>query len=379
MAAGISPTVGVLDGECRAGTSTSKSISNGSTLSVDDAGVVASPDQEEVVSNPGSSTPSLVDEKITEALVEEFLPFIRSGGWADIGLRNHMEDAHVRIDDLVKHLGELVIGESTGSFYGVFDGHLGKDAAQFVRENLLKFIVEDTAFPAALEEAVKRAFLRTDRAFAQACQIDSELASGTTALTVLIFGRTLLVANVGDCRAVLCRRGRAVPMSRDHKPSCVEEKSRIESLGGFVDDGYLNGQLSVARALGDWHLEGLKADDDDGGSSSGPLSGEPEMRQAELTEDDEFLIIGCDGLWDAFSSQDAVTFARRRLQQHNDPEKCSKDLIVEALKRDTSDNLTVVTVCFRRDPPPSLRIIKPPVRTISNEGLRNLQELLNSL
>lgn len=348
---------------------------NGSTIAADDGSFTEIPGVENGQSS--SAVPvefrrrNSSDQGIAETLTEEFLPFIRSGGWTDIGQRNLMEDAHVCIDDLVKHLGELVIGESTGAYYGVFDGHLGKDAAHFVRENLLKFIIEDAAFPQAVEEAVKRAFLRTDRAFAQACQIDRELASGTMALTVLIFGRSLLVANVGDCRAVLCKRGRAVQMSRDHKASCMVERSRIESMGGFVDDGYLNGQLSVARALGDWHLEGLK--------EGGPLSSEPEMRQAELTEEDEFLIIGCDGLWDVFSSQDAVSFARRRLQKHNDPERCSKELIAEALKRDTSDNLTVVTVCFKPDPPPSLRLFKPPTRTISDDGLRCLQNLLDSL
>lgn len=65
------------------------------------------------------------------------------------------------------------------------------------------------------------------------------------------FDRTMIVANAGDCRAVLGRRGRAIEMSKDQKPDCISERLRIEKLGGVVYDGYLNGQLSVSRVLGD--------------------------------------------------------------------------------------------------------------------------------
>eukprot|EP00249_Psilotum_nudum_P008170 c21088_g1_i1 orf=776-1477(+) len=125
----------------------------------------------------------------------EYKPIIRSGSWSDIGARFDMEDEHVLIDDLLGHLGSLAIGDATGAYYGVFDGHGGKEAAKFVKEKLLKFVVEDGAFPAAVGEAVRHAFLQTDIAFAEAYSMDQ---SGTTAITVFIFGRTLLVANAGD-------------------------------------------------------------------------------------------------------------------------------------------------------------------------------------
>ena len=76
-------------------------------------------------------------------------------------------------------------------------------------------------------------------------------------------------------------------------------------------------------------MEGLKAR---GVGGCGPLSAEPELKRITLTEEDEFLIIGCDGLWDVFRNQNAVDFARRKLQEHNDPLVCCKELIDEALK-----------------------------------------------
>lgn len=184
-----------------------------------------------------------------------------------------------------------------------------------------------------------------------------------------------MVANAGDCRAVLCRRGKAIDMSHDHKPDRSEERERIEALGGFVCDDYLNGLLNVARAIGDWHVDGMK--DRDG---LGPLSAEPEVMTRRLTEEDEFLILGCDGFWDVFRSQNAVDLARRKLQEHNDPTTCCKELVDEALKRESSDNLAVVLVCFQTKPPPVMTAPRPRVRrSISGEGLRELQSFLDRL
>ncbi|KAJ6435714.1 hypothetical protein OIU84_000847 [Salix udensis] len=250
------------------------------------------------------------DRVVTESkqnLLTDFLPTLRSGEWSDIGGRSYMEDTHICISDLAKKFGHSLLSEHSISFYGVFDGHGGKTAAHFVRRS-----------------------------------------SGTTAVTAMIFGRSLLVANAGDCRAVLSRGGVAKEMSEDHRPCCKKERTRIESLGGFVDDGYLNGQLAVTRALGDWHLEGMKKM----GDRSGPLSAEPEFKLVTLTREDEFLIIGSDGIWDVYSNQNAVDFVRKRLQEHNDLKQCCREMVGEALKRGATDNLTVVIVSFHSEPPP---------------------------
>ncbi|KAF5938929.1 hypothetical protein HYC85_023188 [Camellia sinensis] len=327
--------------------------------------------------------PSLVKTKMSSISVEprlsveghetKFIPILRSGAWADIGSRSRMEDVYVCVDNFMHDYGVNNFNEEPNAFYGVFDGHGGKHAADFACNHLPRFIVKDEDFPREIERAVASAFLQTDTAFAEACSLNAALASGTTVLAALVVGSSLIVANAGDCRAVLCRRGKAIEMSRDHKPGCALEKKRIESSGGYVYDGYLNGQLNVARALGDWHMEGLK-----GSSSGGPLSAEPEFMRARLTEEDEFLIIGCDGIWDVFMSQNAVDFARRRLQEHNDPVICSKDLVDEALKRKSGDNLAVVVVCFKRQPPPNLVVPRSRVhRSISAEGLKELQSCLD--
>ncbi|KAJ8538203.1 hypothetical protein K7X08_014743 [Anisodus acutangulus] len=326
------------------------------------AAVVADTDLDSEITKKGFQQPSKGQSN--------FEPVFRSGSCAEKGPKQYMEDEHICIDDLLIHVDEIAGSTSPAAFYGVFDGHGGTDAALFVRNNILKFIIEDPCFPMCLEKALKNAFLKADYAFADDSSID--ISSGTTALTALMFGRTMIVANAGDCRAVLGKRGRAIELSKDHKPNTASERHRIEKLGGVIYDGYLNGQLSIARALGDWHMKGPKG-------SACPLSAEPELQEALLTEDDEFLIMGCDGLWDVMSSQCAVTMARKELLLHNDPERCSRELVREALKRNTCDNLTVIVICFSPDPPPRIEI--PPTRicrSISVEGLNLLKSVLES-
>ena len=76
--------------------------------------------------------------------------------------------------------------------------------------------------------------------------------SGCTAVVALVRGATIYVANAGDSRCVVCRSGRAVDMSFDHKPEDEPERKRIEAAGGKVTmDGRVNGGLNLSRALGE--------------------------------------------------------------------------------------------------------------------------------
>ncbi|KAI3440633.1 Plasma membrane ATPase [Psidium guajava] len=310
-----------------------------------------------------------------ESIVPQFVPSIRSGSFADIGPRKFMEDDHIRIDDLSAHLGSPHRFPKPSAFYGVFDGHGGAEASSFVRKNVIRLLFDDAKFPQSsevddsflgeVENSLRKAFLLADRALADDASVTT--SSGTTALTALIIGRLLMVANAGDCRAVLCRGGEAIDMSQDHKPICPSERRRVEEVGGFVEDGYLNGVLSVTRALGDWEMKFSQG-------SPSPLISEPELRQALLTEDDEFLIVGCDGIWDVMSNQHAVNVVRRGLRRHDNPEQSARDLVEEALCLHTSDNLTVMVVCFNPLPQPLRRLR---CCSLSAEALCSLRNLLD--
>ncbi|KAK2456942.1 Protein phosphatase 2C family protein [Trifolium repens] len=327
-------------------------------------------------------TADVISEAALESAVLQFVPCIRSGSFADIGPRRYMEDEHIRIDDLSSNLGSLYNFPKPSAFYGVFDGHGGPEAAAYIRKNVIKFFFEDVNFPQTsevdniflqeVENSLRKAFLLADSALADDCSVNT--SSGTTALTAMIFGRLLMVANAGDCRAVLSRKGEAIDMSQDHRPIYPSERRRVEELGGYVEDGYLNGVLSVTRALGDWDMKLPRG-------APSPLIAEPEFRQMVLTEDDEFLIIGCDGIWDVMTSQHAVSLVRKGLRRHDDPEKCARDLVMEALRLNTFDNLTVIIVCLSSLDHGESESSPPPQRklrccSLSAEALCSLRNLL---
>lgn len=106
-----------------------------------------------------------------------------------------------------------------------------------------------------------------------------------------------------------------------------------------MEYGYVNGMIAVSRSLGD-------VDPDTGAKILG-LSADAELMHHYLQDQDEFIIIACDGLWDVMDSKLAVAFARRSLQTHNDVQRTCEELVAEALRRDSSDNVTAMVVSDR--------------------------------
>ena len=102
--------------------------------------------------------------------------------------------------------------------------------------------------------------------------------------------RVLYTANVGDARIVLCRSGKALRLSYDHKGSDENEGRRITSAGGLILNNRVNGVLAVTRALGDAYMKDL-------------VTGHPYTTETVIQPDvDEFLILACDGVSPFFHS-----------------------------------------------------------------------------
>lgn len=96
--------------------------------------------------------------------------------------------------------------------------------------------------------------------------------------------RVLYTANVGDARIVLCRNGKALRLSYDHKGSDENEGERIANAGGLILNNRVNGVLAVTRALGDAYLKDL-------------VTGHPYTTETVIQPDaDEFIILACDGV-----------------------------------------------------------------------------------
>ncbi|GET04053.1 phosphatase 2C-like domain-containing protein [Rhizophagus clarus] len=262
----------------------------------------------------GNTLSEPVKEKHSDSGSDNRLLFASSEmhGW-----RLAMEDTHTV---------ELTLNDNKGySFFGVYDGHSGRETANYCCAHLHERIARDPEFPDDIEEAIKNGFLGVDEDMRNDAQFAKD-SSGSTAVTAIITPQNhVYVGNAGDSRAVISIDGIANPMSTDHKPYKNEESDRITKAGGNVERGRVNGGLAMSRAIGDFHYK----------------------QNPELSPEQQLVT----GIWDYLSSQDVVNFIRREISLNHTLQKACENLMDECLADDdhrngTTDNMTVIIVGF---------------------------------
>ncbi|XP_010510497.1 PREDICTED: probable protein phosphatase 2C 24 [Camelina sativa] len=280
------------------------------------------------------------------------------------GRRREMEDAVA----IHPSFSSTKNSESTQHYFGVYDGHGCSHVAARCRERLHKLVQEELTLDGEDQEeewkkTMERSFKRMDKevvswsdsVVSASCKCDLQSPAcdsvGSTAVVSVVTPDKIIVANCGDSRAVLCRDGKPVPLSTDHKPDRPDELDRIEGAGGRViywDCPRVLGVLAMSRAIGDNYLKPY-------------VSCEPEVTITDRTDDD-CLILASDGLWDVVSNETACSVARmclrggqKRRGGHEDPATSDKActeasvlLTKLALARHSSDNVSVVVIDLRR-------------------------------
>ncbi|XP_055954909.1 protein phosphatase 1L-like isoform X2 [Patella vulgata] len=216
-------------------------------------------------------------------------------------------------------------------------------AADFTEKTLFKCLMVRLLKIALGEETedisgmITEEMLEVDKELLQLAKANLEI-SGTTALVALIKNGILTVANVGDSRGVICdKEGKMLPLSFDHKPQQLKERKRIRQAGGFISfNGVwrVAGVLATSRALGDYPLKDKNL-----------VIAEPDILTFDLSDlQPQFMILATDGLWDCFSSEEAVEYIKERL---NEPHFGAKSLVLQAYYRGSVDNITVMVVNFK--------------------------------
>ncbi|KAK9061483.1 hypothetical protein SSX86_018664 [Deinandra increscens subsp. villosa] len=211
--------------------------------------------------------------------------------------------------------------------FAVFDGHSGREVPDYLRSHLFNNIINEHDFWTEPEKAIKRAYEFTDSTIMN--KAIKKRKGGSTAVTaILINCETLVVANVGDSRAVLCQDGVAKQLSVDHEPN--KERKVIEEKGGFVtefpgDCPRVDGSLAMSRAFGDKRLKEH-------------ISSEPDVWVGDVDDDTEFLMLASDGVWKVMSNQEAVDCVK----DIEDPRLAAKEVIREALARRSRDDISCI-------------------------------------
>ncbi|EPX73573.1 protein phosphatase 2C Ptc1 [Schizosaccharomyces octosporus yFS286] len=245
--------------------------------------------------------------------------------------RRAMEDAHSCWYDFG--------GNQDDGFIGVYDGHAGAQASDYCKKVLHKILLEKLRkYPDRLvTDLLDETFVEVNDSIAK--ETKNDVCGCTSAIAFFRYEnnrsrRVLYTANVGDARVVLCRDGKAIRLSYDHKGSDENEARRVTQLGGAMVQNRINGVLAVTRALGDTYLKELV--------SAHPFTTETRIWPGH----DEFFIVACDGLWDVISDQEAVDFVRK----FTSCREAALRLVEHALKRLSTDNITCIVVNLTRAP-----------------------------
>lgn len=292
---------------------------------------------------------------------------VRAGDHSLQGRRSNQEDRENCIPYPKFNKTMKIEDDVFRSWFAVYDGHGGHVCAEYCKRNVYVNFAKNENFGSDNEKALKEAILKTDSDFGKAAaERNLSSSSGACAIICYIENRTAFFANLGDSRAVLCRGGRAIDMSTDHKPDRPDEKARIEKAGGFVgrteaekDKSALwkmcmcvangpqrvfPGGLAVCRSIGD---VGHK----NGKYSEGLIIADAETSQVELDEDlDEFIVLACDGVWDVMKSQEAIDIVRKYLKKTKDPSSAAEALCETALEKGSMDNISSCVIKLSRRP-----------------------------
>jgi serine/threonine protein phosphatase PrpC len=228
------------------------------------------------------------------------------------------------------------------AFYAIFDGHGGGGVSKYLKQHLYETVmsyVRGSGGQHDVGEAPARALQSAFSDIERHVTTNESLRyQGSTAVVVWITENEIIAANVGDSRAILSRGGRAIPLTRDHKPNDEIERDRILQMGESIawdrfSKVHRVKNLSLSRAIGDAYAKPVVSATVDikhfplqtgittTAAAAAPTTSTNKEDPAgnnnnnHHSNKDEFVILASDGLWDVFTSDDAVAFCHSKLKE----------------------------------------------------------------
>jgi len=252
------------------------------------------------------------------------------------GRRESNEDAHniiLNINNNNKKLNSI-------NFLGIYDGHGGNKVSEFLEKNLPTYYCSSeytTPFEKKYHdetfELVQKKIL--EQSFGH--------SMGSTCLLNIIYKYKeeyhMNIVNLGDCRLCIVYKNGAVKcVTYDHKPDQNVEKERIEKIGGEI---YLDtegtcriGDLSVSRAFGD-------------GDNAPYISQKPDIYYKKICNMTKYVVMACDGLWDVIDNDELYEILEGI--KNKGVKNYAVGLATEALRRGSSDNVSVIVIEIMKD------------------------------
>ncbi|XP_029141233.1 protein phosphatase 1F [Protobothrops mucrosquamatus] len=251
--------------------------------------------------------------------------------------RRKMEDRHVSLPEFNQLFG-LEDGVDR-AYFAVYDGHGGIEAANYAATHLHVNLAHHKKLLDSPAEALRDSFQKTDEMFLSRARRE-KLRSGTTGVSCFLVDEKLHIAWLGDSQVMLVQQGKVITLMEPHKPEREDERQRIEDLGGcitYMDCWRVNGTLAVSRAIGDLLQKPYVSGCADGASF-------------ELTGTEDYVLLACDGFFDAIQPVEVVDHVLEHLtRNHGDGLQTAEKLVAAAKESGSTDNITVL-VLFLREP-----------------------------
>ena len=277
------------------------------------------------------------------------------------------------------------------SYFGIFDGHGGEECSEFLKNNYMNYLVENANFPFDIKLSMIESFQKIEEDFFKLkCKdnLDDSDKSGSCALVSVIFDNKVYIANIGDSRAIMSIGGgtKVRQLTADQKPDNVKEFERALKNGSkiYLDDNddpdrdeskiefikdkaelekmkeikenstgekifrVFPSDLAVMRTIGD-----IRAKKKEFGGIPGTIINIPEVYIFDINSSDDFIVMGCDGIFDDLSNQEIVNaawtvFKNRANEKNYDIHELSLeacDLVIKsALEKQTTDNLSCIII-----------------------------------
>lgn len=161
----------------------------------------------------------------------------------------------------------------------------------------------------------------------------------------------IFVVNAGDSRCTMAKAGQTIEMSVDHKPEDQIEIDRIEKAGSAIVNGRVDGNLNLTRALGDLQHKqkpNIPAEEQ-------PITANPDVYIFDYTDDIDFIIMGCDGIWEKRTNEEMVAWVYAKMKEDIPLKQIISDLLMDTVAPNVADaqgmgcdNMTCILIDFRK-------------------------------
>ncbi|KAH3843448.1 protein phosphatase 1K, mitochondrial-like [Dreissena polymorpha] len=270
--------------------------------------------------------PVSIKTSIEKGMLIPEIPIKDVGTKSLLGHRKENQDRFI-----VKKLTENIL------CFAIFDGHGGSAAVDFVHQNIEHHLLYWLNRTDKLSDVLHNTFADVNDLLSEHLAFAAEGLTGTTATVCLLRnGTELVVANVGDSRAIICRDGAATRLSKDHTPEDCNEIARIEEAGGRIihnSQGVanVNGRLSMTRSIGDFELKPYG------------VTAEPSVEPFKVKHGkDSMLVLVTDGLSFVLNDQELIDI----IGSCETPIEAASVITDQALQFGSEDNATAVIVPF---------------------------------